>query len=89
MGINIRETIVANLEKTLEKNDYMSLVSVQMRIKTGFYEHPDVNGGEKAAADIKFLTQYKKSYPHIEKQIDEVIAYLETLLVTAKLEGAN
>lgn len=89
MAINIRETIVANLQKTIDQNDYMSLVAVQLRIKTGFYEHPDVNGIEKASADIKFLSSYKKSYPHIEKEINEVIDYLTTIVVTGQLEGAN
>lgn len=89
MAINIRETIVNNLEKTIEKNDYMSLVAVQMRIKTEYYTHPDVKGAEKAEADIKFLTTYKKSYPHIEKEIDEVIDYLHTILVTERISGAN
>lgn len=86
--INIRESIVQNLQKAIDKHDYMALVAIQLRIKTGFYENAEVKGPEKAKDDIKFLkNQYKKSYPHIGGQIDEVISYLESVVVMDAIEG--
>lgn len=89
MGINIRESIVENLQKAIDKNDYMTLVSVQLRIKTDFYLNPDIDGISKAKADIKHLTNYKKSYPHIAKEVDEVIDYLHSLVTMNALEGTK
>lgn len=76
MRINIRESMVELLEKTIKKNDYMALVVIQLKIKNGYYENVPA---DKMKSEIKYLEQYKLSYPHIRKEIDEVIEYIESM----------
>lgn len=77
----MKETILDMLEHTIEKHDYMSLVSVQLKIKAGFYED-NIGSAEK---DMKFLRNYKKSYPHISTEINEVIEYLNGIVMMDKM----
>lgn len=75
MAINVREAIIDLLENTLQKNDYMSLVNVQMKIKSGYYE----KFADKLLVEMNYLQQYKKSYPHISKEIDEIVEYINAI----------
>lgn len=72
----VKDAMVELLEKTIKKNDYMALVVIQLKIKNGYYENvaPD-----KMASEIKYLKQYRLSYPHISDAIDEVIEYIESM----------
>lgn len=86
--INIRQAIIDNLEKTIEKYDYMTLVSVHMKIKSGYYESDNIDQ-KVIEKDIKFLTSYKKSYSHISKQIDEILEYLNNIYLVKKIENPS
>lgn len=77
----MKETIVNMLENTIEQHDYMTLVSVQLKIKTGYYDN-NIATAEKEVAHLK---NYRKSYPHISKEIDEVIDYLNGIVVMDKM----
>jgi hypothetical protein len=76
--VDVRESMVEMLEKLGKKNDYMILVTLQLKIKSGYYINCDP---VKRTGELKTLTGYVRCYPHISTELRDIISYIEGLAV--------
>lgn len=72
--LDLRESMVEMLEKLSKKNDYMILVTLQLKIKSGYYVNCEPI---KRLGELKTLNGYVRCYPHISKELREIVSYIE------------